>query len=609
MRTSWCSAIFFSVLLAGPVLANPSGATGANRQSLLGACYVLATADTVSAPEVAASWFRDSTQFKVLQRANIGYQSNTYWVVVPVRNWRPTATYLLELANPHVDRVQLFRITGGRCVPIGSETGDDFPFHTRSISHRNFVWNLEPLSEPTEYFLIRTRKPNSSLSLPLTVFTLDAFERQNTANDIFYGLTFGMMLIIAVYSLMAGMFLKRTVHIAYFFFILSSIVLLATAEGLSFEFLYPGWGQFNSIFRVLAVGLASGAFVIFARLFLDIRRYRPGIDRALKVILVYYLISTLLTPFLYVELLAAAHVAVPAILTTAIAAAVLLVVAAASTLRQQRATATFFLTAYALIFITSLVTVMEDYGWIEKLPFNILFIGSLAEMLVFALALTYQIKNLYEERNTLSVRIRKHQAELLQSYVSGVERERQRVSRELHDDIGSRLTALKRTVEQAGEPLAAVAFQVDALAGDVRSLSHQLAPPSLRASDLVKLVESVAHDARQSGIEHVAVSDFDFPRQVAESVKTEVFRIVQEAVQNVVKHAQATALTIQLFRHEQQLVVTVEDDGRGFDASETAGGIGLATMRTRAASVGGTLEISSTQRGTVVMVVLPFAAA
>jgi signal transduction histidine kinase len=602
MRTSWCSAVvLFLCVSVGFAQAQKGSDPQPKRQSLLGASYVLETSDTVQAAHVAAAWFANPNQFRLLECANIGYQASTYWVVVPLRNWPAEATNLLEIANPHLDRVQLYCITGGECKPVGGETGDDLPFRTRSIAHRNFVWNLEPLTGPEEVFLIRIRKPNSSLSLPIYLTNLNAFEQQNTRHNVWYGLTIGMMLVIALYSLLAGLFLKRSVYIAYFFFILSAIFLLATAEGLSFEFLYPDWGQFNSIFRVVAVGLASGAFVIFSRLFLSIPRYRPGIDRVLKGILILYLISILLTPFFYQALLVIAYIAVPIILFTATTAALLLVLAAATTLRQQRETSAFFLAAYALIFVTSLVTVMEDYGWIEKLPFNILFIGSLAEMLVFAVALTYQIKNLYEERNSLAVRIRKHQAELLQSYVSGVELERQRVSRELHDDIGSRLTALKCAVERGGGGPVSVADQVDALANDVRSLSHQLAPPSLHANGLVSLVESLAHDARQNGLQ-ATVNNFDFPATLPEQTKTELFRIIQEAVQNVVKHAHATALAIQLFRHDQQLAVTIEDDGRGFNTTQSNGGIGLANMRARAAAVGGTLEISSSPRGTVVMV-------
>ncbi|MFM7859356.1 MAG: sensor histidine kinase, partial [Flammeovirgaceae bacterium] len=90
--------------------------------------------------------------------------------------------------------------------------------------------------------------------------------------------------------------------------------------------------------------------------------------------------------------------------------------------------------------------------------------------------------------------------------------------------------------------------------------------------------------------------------------KTQIFRIIQEAVQNVLKHARAKNLTIQLFNRSQRLVVSIEDNGNGFDASQTPKGLGFTNMRARVEALGGLLDVSSSPSGTVVLVEVPFTA-
>jgi signal transduction histidine kinase len=311
------------------------------------------------------------------------------------------------------------------------------------------------------------------------------------------------------------------------------------------------------------------------------------------------------SPFLYQQYMAISLVLVPIVLTLAMVGPLLLAWSAIKSLSRQREISMFFLTAYFMVIITSGLMVLEDYGWIEKLPFNVLFAGALSEILVFSIAITYLIKNMYEERNALAIRIRKHQTELLQSYVTGIERERYRVSRELHDDIGSRLTMLKRMIAQGAKPKYDITSAVDALARDIRLISHQLAPPSLADNNLLGLIESLLADVRQSASINASVENYDFPSMLQEEVKAQLFRVVQEAVQNVVKHAFARNLTIQLFNHAQKLVISIEDDGKGFDTKQTQKGLGFANMRARLHGLGGMLDVSSSASGTVVMLEVP----
>ncbi|MFM6516578.1 MAG: 7TM-DISM domain-containing protein, partial [Microcystis panniformis] len=220
---------------------------------------------------VIQAWFHNRSRFKALDRFNLGYQAKTFWLVIPVQNPRPNEKYLLEIDNPQLDRLQLFQFDQNRFQPIGKETGDDLPFDTRSLQHRNFAWllNLQPSAQTL--LLLHATKLHSSFSIPLYITPINTFVKEDGKAKLFYGLTFGMMVVIAVYSLLVGAFLKRQVYFSYFFFIICSILLLATAEGLSFQYLYPKWGKVNSIFRVAIAGVSSISLLYFSMLLLNIR--------------------------------------------------------------------------------------------------------------------------------------------------------------------------------------------------------------------------------------------------------------------------------------------------------------------------------------------------
>lgn len=199
------------------------------------------------------------------------------------------------------------------------------------------------------------------------------------------------------------------------------------------------------------------------------------------------------------------------------------------------------------------------------------------------------------------------------------EAERQRLSRELHDRVGQNLTALglNLSILQGNLPheAAAVRARIDdslALLGEtverVRDVMSDLRPPMLDDLGLVSALRWHAERvASRTGLT-IVVDGVEPVARLAPSVAIALFRIVQEALTNVVKHARAQRVEISLSRRGETLRLEVADDGAGFDRESLgpAGegrGWGLATMRERALSINGSLEIEANQgRGTRVLV-------
>jgi signal transduction histidine kinase len=197
--------------------------------------------------------------------------------------------------------------------------------------------------------------------------------------------------------------------------------------------------------------------------------------------------------------------------------------------------------------------------------------------------------------------------------------ERNRLARELHDAMTQNLFSLALTAQAAGglvrtdpERAEAEIDHVGKLAretqAELRSLIFELRPPRLEADGLVA---TVGKDLEVLGRAHGLKADLRVhgTPELASSVEVELYRIVQEALNNVVRHARAESVAVDVDAGDRTVTITVRDDGVGFDSAARAireRRLGLTSMRERADSLGGTLTIETAPRsGTTVRVEVP----
>jgi signal transduction histidine kinase len=197
------------------------------------------------------------------------------------------------------------------------------------------------------------------------------------------------------------------------------------------------------------------------------------------------------------------------------------------------------------------------------------------------------------------------------------ELERARLARELHDETGQALTSILLGVKSIrAAPTAEAAKQAEAdvrelvvqALQDVRALAVELRPAALDDFGLVPALEGLAETfSARSGIAAAFEPNLGATRLPPEA-ETLVYRLVQEALTNVVKHAAATNVSIVLTRRTDGVTALIEDDGCGFDeANARDGALGLIGMRERLALLGGTLSIESSSSGTTLVAHLPLA--
>lgn len=191
--------------------------------------------------------------------------------------------------------------------------------------------------------------------------------------------------------------------------------------------------------------------------------------------------------------------------------------------------------------------------------------------------------------------------------LNAAEEERKRIARELHDETAQMLAALLiriRVVRGARDPQAVDALLEDmrrevgqALEG-IRRFARGLRPPALDELGLVPALESHLRQLEEiAGLQITLESDPPGGVDLPPEAELALYRIVQEALSNVVRHAHATRAAVRIAHGRDRVVVTVEDDGRGFDparaVSHEGGGLGLFGMNERAAYLGGRAEVRS----------------
>jgi len=214
--------------------------------------------------------------------------------------------------------------------------------------------------------------------------------------------------------------------------------------------------------------------------------------------------------------------------------------------------------------------------------------------------------------------------QLSSKLIAAQDEERRRIARELHDGLGQELSAAKMLVDgilrpdQTAESKEAAAAESSAVIErsiqQLRSMSHLLHPPLLDEIGLQSALSVYLEGfATRSGIEAaIDVEPANFPRLRLE-LETAIFRIVQEALTNVFRHAEARKAQLKLCIEGNKILLTVKDDGKGLrddivDLRVGSIGIGIAGMRQRVKEYGGDVRLQNTSPGTLVHVIIPITA-
>ncbi|MCP5366891.1 MAG: hypothetical protein H6907_03000 [Hyphomicrobiales bacterium] len=508
---------------------------------------------------------------------------------------------LLEVATPALDRVTLYlpRPGGGWTA---RPSGDMLPVAGRAVDSRRLVFDLPDDLPPDGQVLVRVRS-DGSVRVPLKLWRAADFRRADAVDTVWLAVYAGVFLAMILYNVILFAAVRDRAYLHYVLFWGGFLVAHLTSRGVTQAVLWPGVGGLSNVVVVVSLGWTVAWGARFVGHFLDLGQRAPRLGR-------------LFDGFFWLALAGAAGGLVlpygPMLLGLLMLGAVLVLtctVAIPLVYRRGYRPARFLVAAMVFILPGMGLVITANAGWIESTPaiVRLIQLCTMAEPFIFALALADRVKAIEAGAMAAERRARSLQEGFSRALLARQEAVRRQIAGTLHDSVGqdllvvlNRIGALRRRAAESGAGTGELA-DLDALTRDtleeVRGLSHDLHPHQLDRLGLDAALASMFDTVfRDTGIE----VDRDL-RPVAGHLRPgddiQLYRLAQEAANNVVKHSGASLCRVRLGLEGGEVALQVADDGRGLPPGDgesgTGGTFGLASMRERAHMMGGRLEIRS----------------
>jgi signal transduction histidine kinase len=214
----------------------------------------------------------------------------------------------------------------------------------------------------------------------------------------------------------------------------------------------------------------------------------------------------------------------------------------------------------------------------------------------------YQQRQKRKNQEIISLK-REHQINTLESLMEGEEKERFRIAKELHDGVNGDLSAIKyklsSLLDMNNIVIKEAITMIDSSCQQVRAISHNLVPPSLEKFNLIEASQDYCSNLDAVQGVHIMFQHLGETITIPKKAEVNIFRIIQELVNNSIKHAQAKEINVQISCHEKNIQVTVEDDGIGYLIAENnSTGIGLKNINSRIDYLQATIDVVSNKQGT-----------
>jgi signal transduction histidine kinase len=223
--------------------------------------------------------------------------------------------------------------------------------------------------------------------------------------------------------------------------------------------------------------------------------------------------------------------------------------------------------------------------------------------------ITHYSKRKKEHEQEKSKMEEKHQFQLMQTQLSSQQQTMQHIGREIHDSVGQKLTLASiycNQLQETDTKKESIKKLIDESLQELRQLSKSLTDPSFTELSLFVLLQKEAERINASGACYISISQGHEETALHPGSKNILFRLLQEFIQNSLKHAACRSIHIALNQSKSELTVTATDDGKGYDLNQASPGSGLYNMKRRAEELHADLNMNSQPgKGTQLKITIP----
>jgi signal transduction histidine kinase len=573
--------------------------------------FRVALFEDTSARLTVAEVARLQALFKPSRQANPVYGStaSAVWCAFRVQN-RTASNWYLEIGNPYLYRVDLFQAQpGGNFTQL--QVGSARKFGERYVQVTPFILPIRvPPGEQRLYYL--RLESNTILRFSLRLATMQQLYESNHRHDLAHGLYYGLMLTIMLYNFFVFISIGDRTYLYYVLYLFFLILNVGYIRGHSLEFLFrhtPALNQAN-----VFTAFSTIAAVFFTHSFLEVKQRAPRLQW-----LGYFLILLSL-----IDLLLSVSVDVLVGFRVQTVASVLIVFYVFCLgiyfYRQGFAPARFYLLGFGLLAVGVFIYALKDNGILPSNTFTEsgFQVGSALEAIILSFALANKMNVYKREKESIQEQALQQASSYSQQLIQTQEQERKRIAAELHDSVGQSLILMKNRIlllknhltspEKTGNQLETLSENLSHTIQEVRSISYGLRPFQLDLLGLTQSIRSLAEEVAEASqlqlTEEIQFIDGLFLKEW----EINIYRIVQECLNNLAKHAGATTARLAVYRNASQVEFRIEDNGTGLlpTASPGQAGFGLLGIQERLKIMAGTIRYEpAVPHGTIIFILIP----
>lgn len=554
-------------------------------------------------------------------------KGNAYWFKFNIKNaTNINQAFAIDLPTPLYDEGRLYLVVDNKIINEQYLSWDT-PQLDRPIKHRNFIFpfTLKANQEVTCY--LKLRKEVGSIWVPITIWERDAFDYYYYSADYhIWGFVTGILLFVSFFSFLLLFSFKDMLYFYYGVYVLMALGFISTNQGYFIRFYVDGsFGVAGNRMRYVCSLLFLISGLLFIRKYLRWDLLKNSVFNYTTWALIGLLVGMIL--FLYIDrllfrdtLFHSNSALVSAILSVVFWFPTLYVIFGAIycvMIQHFAKEAFYFLLANLPIATIVFHSSLSNYELLNgsRLAEIEYFAGAfLIEIVVLMVLLAYRLKAMQDTAERLFAEKSIAQQQRTEAILEAEERERVRIARDLHDGIGQMIAAARMALgnflAKKNEENEHIQNSLDLLEEsirEIREISHNMMPGALTKLGLSTALKQFVNKINALGGLQIELQIIGLKERLNEKIEMMLYRVVQEILSNIIRHAEATKVSIELVKHESELVLVVEDNGKGFDSEEVKNhGIGIKNVATRVEYLNGSVNFDSAiGRGTSVIVEIP----
>lgn len=562
---------------------------------------------------------------------NFAYANSFFWIRFEIQNTDSIPLDLiLEVDNPHINKLQLYTQSDSS-VTQSIITGDNFPFSQREVAHPHFLFPIELSPQSITTFYLWVDKHGEQIQAPLRLMSLGTYNSYNSQIHTFWGVTLGITFIFSILSLV--IFLFNPQKLTFFFWMYSFCVLAFNTShtGLAFQYLWPQSTWWQSAARPTFAFIMYISVLLFTREFFQIRKKRKLLNYYTLMLIsgLFFLLTCMWSqnPLLglfehywyhpdYYEgsqLLRFSKSMSPFILLILVST---LSIGVYEYFKERKIESLWFSLSF-LLWVIGAMSILFIFAGIlpdNLITKNIPLLSNSLETIFLMLLLGNRLNRIRKENEKMSEEINNQKLAGAQRLFEGQISERKRLSQQLHDgmnltlsNIRLRLSMLAEQSQNKKEELEDIVNDLGIANQDLRQFSHALSPIIFDKYGLVdgmeELIEqtSIVHPELSMSFDHTGFKEADIPEFFLRSL----YHIFQELLSNVLKHAKSTQTKMVLSQNDNQIKLSVSDNGIGYNYAYPHEGIGLQNIQSRVQLVNGDFKVFREERWTYHVVIIP----